>query len=96
MASCRNPDANYTDGDRSRRDGLTLGKQNTDGMARLNDWLTPETHATVETVLAKLIAPDMANPEDQSSVADGPPALETIYAIPACRASTTTTPSTQH
>ena len=31
---CLNPDGNYTDEDRARRRGLTLGKQDPDGMSR--------------------------------------------------------------
>ncbi len=35
LADCLNPDGTYTDDDRSRRRGLTLGPQGTDGMSPL-------------------------------------------------------------
>lgn len=71
LADCLNPDGNYREEDRSRRRGLTLGAQDSDGMSRLTGWLTPETRATVEAVLAKLAAPGMCNPEDDTPVVDG-------------------------
>ena len=40
-----NPDGTYTDADRARRRGLTLGKQGPDGMSQLRGWLTPEARA---------------------------------------------------
>jgi Domain of unknown function (DUF222) len=73
-----NPDGNFTDIDRARRRGLSLGNQDIDGMSRLSGWLTPEAHATVEAVLAKLAAPGMANPDDDAPVVDGPPAEEAV------------------
>ncbi|KLO33313.1 HNH endonuclease signature motif containing protein [Mycobacterium haemophilum] len=78
LTDCLNPDGSYTDEDRARRRGLTLGNQDTDGMSRLSGWLTPEARVTVEAVLAKLAAPGMANPNDQAPVVDGAPAPETI------------------
>ncbi|ODR06413.1 hypothetical protein BHQ21_11520 [Mycobacterium sherrisii] len=70
LADCLNPDGNYREEDRARRRGLTLGQQDGDGMSRLTGWLTPETRATVEAVLAKLAAPGMCNPEDDTPVLD--------------------------
>jgi len=72
------PDGNFTDIDRARRRGLTLGTQDIDGMSRLSGWLTPEARATVEAVLAKLAAPGMANPDDDAPVVDGPPAEQAV------------------
>ena len=68
-----NPDGTYTDDDRARRRGLTLGKQGIDGMSRLSGWLTPEARATVEAVLAKTATPGLCNPDDDTPVVDGPP-----------------------
>jgi hypothetical protein len=51
-----NPDGSFNDEDRARRRGLTLGNQQADGMSTLSGWLTPETRATLEAVLAKLAA----------------------------------------
>ncbi|CPR05938.1 REP13E12 repeat protein [Mycobacterium bohemicum DSM 44277] len=67
-----NPDGNYTDADRARRRGLTLGKECLDGMSELRGLLTPEARATLEAVLAKLAAPGMCNPDDERPVVDGP------------------------
>ncbi|BAX93846.1 hypothetical protein MSG_03720 [Mycobacterium shigaense] len=65
LMDCLNPDGNYTDDDRARRRGLTLGTQQADGMSALRGWLTPEARATLEAVLAKLAAPGMGNPDDE-------------------------------
>ena len=47
-------------------------------MSRLSGWLTPETRATLEAVLAKLAAPGMCNPDDDTPVVDGPPSEEAV------------------
>ncbi len=65
LADCLNPDGNYTDNDRARSRGLTLGPQGADGMSELRGRLTPEARATLESVLAKLAAPGMCNPLDE-------------------------------
>src|SRR6516165_6883607 len=72
LADYLNPDGTYTDEDRARRRGLTLGNQDIDGMSRISGWLTPEARATLEAVLAKTAAPGMCNPEDNTPVVDGP------------------------
>ncbi|ORB74284.1 HNH endonuclease signature motif containing protein [Mycobacterium scrofulaceum] len=66
-----NPDGQFTDQDRARRRGVNLGTQDSDGMSRLSGWLTPEARATWEAVLAKLAAPGMCNPDDDTPVVDG-------------------------
>ncbi len=78
IADCLNPDGTYTDDDRARRRGLTLGKQGPDGMSELRGVLTPELRATVEAVLAKLAAPGMCNPLDDTPCVDGAPSQEAI------------------
>lgn len=78
LACCLNPDGIFTDADRARRRGLTLGKQDIDGMSRLCGWITPEARATLEAVLAKLAAPGMCNPEDLAPIVDGAPGEEAI------------------
>ena len=78
LAGYLNPDGEFTDVDRARRRGLTLGKQDIDGMSRLSGWLTPETRATVEAVLAKLAAPGVCNPDDETPTVDGPPSEEAV------------------
>jgi hypothetical protein len=78
LADCLNPDGNYTDEDRARRRGLTLGNQQADGMSPLQGWLTPELRATLEAVLAKLAAPGMCDPLDDTATVDGAPSQEAI------------------
>jgi Domain of unknown function (DUF222) len=73
-----NPDGTYTDDDRARRRCLTLGKQQLDGMSELRGWLSPELRATLEAVLAKLAAPGMCNPDDDTAVLDGAASQDAI------------------
>ncbi|MGV0046583.1 HNH endonuclease signature motif containing protein [Mycobacterium colombiense] len=82
LADCLNPDGNYTDEDRARQRGLTLGNQQADGMSALRGWLTPEARATLEAVLAKLAAPGMCNPLDETPCVDGAPSQEAIERDP--------------
>ncbi len=42
MADALNPDGTYTDEDRARGRGLSLGNQQPDGLSQLRGWLTPE------------------------------------------------------
>ncbi|MGE2818294.1 DUF222 domain-containing protein, partial [Mycobacterium heidelbergense] len=48
------------------------------GMSQLRGWLTPELRATLEAVLAKLAAPGMCNPDDQTPCVDSTPIQEAI------------------
>ncbi|VAZ78272.1 hypothetical protein LAUMK4_03864 [Mycobacterium persicum] len=72
LMDCLNPDGTFTDEDRARRRGLTLGRQGSDGMSRISGYLTPQARATLDAVLAKLAAPGICNPADESPVIDGP------------------------
>jgi hypothetical protein len=78
LADCLNPDGSYTDDDRAQRRGLTLGNQQADGMSAVRGWLTPEARATFEAVLAKLAAPGMCNPNDDTPCVDGAPTQQAI------------------
>ncbi|OBB86490.1 hypothetical protein A5760_04650 [Mycobacterium colombiense] len=82
LADCLNPDGTFTDEDRARQRGLTLGNQQADGMSALRGWLTPEARATLEAVLAKLAAPGMCNPLDDSPCVAGAPTQEAIEGDP--------------
>jgi Domain of unknown function (DUF222) len=64
LTDCLNPDGNFTDDDRARRRGITIGKQDIDGMSPITGYLTPDARATLDAVLAKLAAPGMCNPAD--------------------------------
>ncbi|MCV7261217.1 HNH endonuclease signature motif containing protein [Mycobacterium shimoidei] len=78
LADVLNPDGDFSDEDRARRRGLTLGKQERDGMSAIRGYLTPAARAAVEAVFAKLAAPGMANPYDENPVLDGTPSERAI------------------
>ncbi|OBK42900.1 HNH endonuclease signature motif containing protein [Mycobacterium kubicae] len=78
LMDCLHPDGDYTDDDRARRRGVMLGKQDVDGMSRLTGYLTPEARATLEAVLAKLAAPGMCNPDDQTPCVAGAPSEDAV------------------
>ena len=65
------------DADRARRRYLTIDKQDVDGMSRIHGLLDPEARATLDAVFAKLAAPGMCNPDDESPCVDGEPSQET-------------------
>lgn len=78
MADALNADGTFTDEQRARKRGLTLGNQQPDGMSELRGLLTPEARATLEPVLAKLAAPGMCNPLDEAPCVDGAPTQDAI------------------
>jgi hypothetical protein len=57
----------------ARKRGLTLGRQELDGMSRITGWVTPELRATLDAILAKLAAPGYCNPDDATPCIDGTP-----------------------
>ena len=73
LADCLNPDGTFSDTDRARRRGISIGGQGPDGMSEIHGYLTPQARAYLDAVLAKLAAPGMANPADQSPVVDAQP-----------------------
>jgi Domain of unknown function (DUF222) len=78
LTDCLNPDGNFTDDDRARRRGVTIGKQDIDGMSPITGYLTPEARATLDAVLAKLAAPGMCNPADLTPRISGTPSQAAI------------------
>ncbi|BBX48361.1 HNH endonuclease signature motif containing protein [Mycobacterium cookii] len=78
LTDCLNPDGDFTDHDRARRRGLTIGKQDVDGMSPVTGFLTPEARATLDAVLAKLAGPGMCNPADESPCVSGTPSQAVI------------------
>jgi len=78
LTDCLNPDGNFTDDDRARRRGVTIGKQDIDGMSPITGYLTPEARATLDAVLAKLAAPGMCNPADLTPCISGTPSQAAI------------------
>ncbi|BBY38703.1 hypothetical protein MMAN_28370 [Mycobacterium mantenii] len=94
LMDCLHPDGSYTDEDRARVRGLVLGTQQADGMSRLSGWLTPEARASWEAVLAKLAAPGMCNPDDDTPAVDGARPRRRCAATPAVPPNAITTGST--
>ncbi len=64
LMDCLNPDGDFSDLDRAKRRGLSIGKQDLDGMSPIKGFLTPEARATIDAVFAKLAAPGMCKPAD--------------------------------
>ncbi len=79
LTDCLNPDGDFTDIDRAKRRGLTLGKQDVDGISAISGWLTPEARATLDAVFAKLSAPGMCNPADDEPWVTGTPSQAAIH-----------------
>ncbi|BBX45988.1 HNH endonuclease signature motif containing protein [Mycobacterium cookii] len=78
LTDCLNPDGDFTENDRARRRGLTIGKQDIDGMSPITGYLTPEARATLDAVLVKLAAPGMCNSADESPCLSGTPSQAAI------------------
>ncbi|HYY01876.1 MAG TPA: HNH endonuclease signature motif containing protein [Mycobacterium sp.] len=78
LTDCLNPDGNFTEHDRARRRGITIGRQDIDGMSPITGYLTPEARATLDAVLAKLAAPGMCNPADADPCISGTPSQAAI------------------
>jgi hypothetical protein len=72
------PDGEFSDQQRARRRGITLGAQDFEGMSRLSGWVTPELRAALEAMWAKLAAPGACNPDDETPVVDATPDEDAI------------------
>ena len=83
LTDCLNPDGDFTEHDRARRRGLTIGRQDLDGMSPVSGYLTPEARATWDAVFAKLAAPGMCNSADEDPCVSGTPSQAAIEATPA-------------
>nr|WP_232783753.1 DUF222 domain-containing protein [Mycobacteroides franklinii] len=59
MMTLLNPDGEFSDIDRARRRGLSIGQQGFDGMSPISGLLDPETRAYLDAVFSKLAAPGM-------------------------------------
>ena len=68
------------DREHARKRGLTLGREEIDGMSRISGWLTPELRATLDALFVKLAAPGYCNPDDGEPCVDGVPAQTQISA----------------
>ena len=68
------------DTDRANKRFITLGPQDEHGMSRISGRLDPEGRATFEAVQAKLAAPGMCNPDDDTPCTSGTPSQQQIDA----------------
>lgn len=66
------------DAKRARKRGVTILPQGVDGMSKIYGWLDPESTATIQAVLAKLAAPGMCHPDDETPCTTGTPSAEAI------------------
>ncbi len=71
LTYCLNPDGEFSDEDRARRRGLTIGQAGHRGMSRLAGWLSPEAARHVEAVLGQAGRPQAWQPRDPTPVVDG-------------------------
>jgi hypothetical protein len=78
LTDCLNPDGDFTDVDRAKRRGITIGKQDVDGMSPISGYLVPEARATIDAVFAKLAAPGMCNSADDQPCISGTPSEAAI------------------
>jgi Domain of unknown function (DUF222) len=78
LTDCLNPDGDFTEHDRARRRGITIGRQDIDGMSPITGYLNPEARATIDAVLAKLAAPGMCNSADDEPCVSGKPSQAAI------------------
>jgi hypothetical protein len=62
----------------ARKRGLSLGRQELDGMSRISGWVDPALRAALEAILAKLAAPGYCNPGDVDPCVDSVPSREQI------------------
>ncbi len=73
------PDGEFSDAERARKRGITLGQQEFDGMSRLSGGMvTPDLRAAIEAMLAKLAAPGACNPDDELPVVDEVPSEDAV------------------
>ncbi|HEX7322465.1 MAG TPA: HNH endonuclease signature motif containing protein, partial [Mycobacterium sp.] len=80
LMDCLHPDGNFSDIERSRRRSLILGRQDSAGMTPISGYLDPEARATLDAVLARLAAPGMCNPADDTPCVAGTPSQQAIDA----------------
>ena len=68
------------DREHARKRGLTIGRQELNGMSKLSGWVDPELRAALDAVFAKLAAPGYCNPDDADPCVDGTPSQAQISA----------------
>ena len=76
LAVILNPDGSFSDADRALRRGFSWGPQQPDGMSQGRLSATPALRAELDALFAKLAAPGVCNPADQTPLVDGEPTPE--------------------
>jgi hypothetical protein len=76
LALVLNPDGSFSDADRALRRGFRWGPQRPDGMSEGRLCASPALRAELDALFAKLAAPGMCNPADQSPRVEGDPTPE--------------------
>ena len=77
LAATINPDGRFSDDYRAAQRGFSwCGRQRPDGMSVGKLIASPELRAMIDALLAKLAAPGMCNPADQTPTVSGDPAPE--------------------
>ena len=76
LAVSLNPDGRFSDADRALRRGFSWGPQRADGMSQGRLCASPALRAELDALFAKLAAPGMCNPGDQSPLVNGEPTEE--------------------
>jgi len=76
LAVSLNPDGKFSDADRALRRGFTWGPQRPDGMSQGRLCASPALRAELDALFAKLAAPGMCNPSDQSPIVNSEPSDE--------------------
>lgn len=67
LAITVNPDGMFSDEDRQRRRGMTIGPQGPDGMSKCTIWATPALRALLEAFFAKYAEPGACLPDSAGS-----------------------------
>jgi Domain of unknown function (DUF222) len=79
-AAVLNPDGDFSDADRARKRGVTIGAQGRDGMSAIKGWLNPELRSGLDAIFAKLAAPGMCNPAEENPTIEGEASQQAIDA----------------
>ena len=92
LTDCLNPDGDFTDVDRAKRRGITIGRQDIDGMSPISGYLSPEARATWTPSSPNSPRPGCATPPTTSRASAEPRRRPPSRATPAAPGSATTTP----
>lgn len=79
LKDCLKPNGDFSEEPhRDRTRGITIGRQQSDGMSPIRGHLSPQCRAALEPILAKLAAPGMCNPADAAPIIKGTASAEAV------------------